>query len=95
MSTEVNLRRAAAIRRHRGKPHVIALLKQRILAAVLRDCPNKEIAAAVELSPTKACKWIHVLGFRQMYVTAAERKLLLARRAESVTASAIVEKEAA
>lgn len=66
MNVDINQRRAAAIRRHRGKPHVIAALKAKVYDLVRIDMPLKEIAALVELSNSKACKWIHVLGFRQI-----------------------------
>ncbi len=64
----------------RSAPAVISSLKARVLALVLSDEPAKTIAAELSLAPNSACRWIHVLGFRLMYVTREERAHLMARR---------------
>ena len=79
----VNERRAAAIRRHHSHPGVVTALKEQIRAMVLDDRPAKETAFSVNLSAGKVCKWIHVLGFTRMYVTAAERAAVMKMRAEA------------
>lgn len=80
MTPEVNERRIAAIRRHRSNPLLIAHLKVRIRKLLLKDEPSKVVASHLGISPTNACKWAHVLGFRRMYVTKEERAHLLKRR---------------
>lgn len=74
--------RAEAIRRHRWNPGLLAALKHRIRGLALEDRSAKDIALTVELSAGKACRWLHVLGFRRMYVTADERAAVMAMRAE-------------
>lgn len=80
INDEVNARRVEAIRRHRGKPDVIRQLKARIRELTLADESSKAIGIDVGLSAGKACKWMHALGFRRMYVTAKERRRILAKR---------------
>lgn len=72
--------RGEGVRRHRRNPEIIGKLKAKILRAVLEDRAAKEIAVIVGVSASGVCKWARVLGFRMMYVTAAEREYLLTAR---------------
>lgn len=75
--------RASALRRHWRNPDRIAKVKADIRAAVLRDMLLKEIASEVGITEGKVCRWAHVLGFRTMYVTDAERQQIVANRRQA------------
>jgi FixJ family two-component response regulator len=77
----VSARRADSLRQFWKNPQRIAAVKAKVLDAVRRDCPAKEIARYADISPTNACRWARVLGFRMMYVTDEERAQIMARRA--------------
>lgn len=72
--------RAQALRRHRRNPQHVREIKAIVGAVMARGGSSKESAAEACISPTNACRWAHVLGWRLMYVTSEERAHLLARR---------------
>ncbi len=80
MISDVIESRIAKVRKHRWAPSFVRELKAKILALVLADASAKYIGHEVDLTAGKACRWIHVLGFRRMYVTREERAHLMARR---------------
>lgn len=87
MSTTVNERRALALRRHAKSPHIIAERKAAIRSWLLQDFAAKQVAAMLDLGESCVCRWARTLGFRLMYVTDAERAVVMHMRR--------VEKEAA
>ena len=50
------------------------------VAALRRDVTLKEAAQSAQVSVSYAQRWAAALGFRRMYVTEKERRLLLDKR---------------
>jgi hypothetical protein len=64
----------------RGRVHVTPEWKARVRQLFERDLSAKAVASAAGIAANTASRWAHALGFRMMYVTDQERRLLIERR---------------
>jgi hypothetical protein len=78
-----NERRAEAQRMHHQNPAAVAALKVKVSTMTLAGAEAKEIAGAIDRSLKHVYRWLVALGFRRMYVTAEERAMIMAARANA------------